>query len=87
MGNANGYFYGNDWFARPKIQAAVEEKYGRDLPEPTTQKELLEIAQVFQDREIDGNTVYGASIFTKKGLRDTGRALHDHHPAPARDPV
>ena len=67
MGDANGWFYRKDWFARPEIQAAFKEKYGRDLAEPKTQKELLEIAQFFQGREIDGQTVYGASIFTERG--------------------
>jgi len=67
MGDANGWFYRKDWFARPEIQAAFKEKYGRDLAEPKTQKELLEIAQFFQGREIDGKTVYGASIFTERG--------------------
>jgi multiple sugar transport system substrate-binding protein len=51
----------------PDIQAAFKEKYGRDLAEPKTQMELLEIAQFFQGREIDGKTVYGASIFTERG--------------------
>ena len=67
MGDANGWFYRKDWFARPEIQAEFKEKYGRDLAEPKTQKELLEIAQFFQGREIDGQTVYGASIFTERG--------------------
>ena len=67
MGDANGWFYRKDWFARPEIQADFKAKYGRDLAEPKTQKELLEIAQFFQGREIDGQTVYGASIFTERG--------------------
>lgn len=67
MGDANGWFYRKDWFARPEIQAEFKEKYGRDLAEPKTQKELLEVAQFFQGREIDGQTVYGASIFTERG--------------------
>lgn len=67
MGDANGWFYRKDWFARPEIQAAFKEKYGRDLAEPKTQKELLELAQFFQGREIDGQTVYGAAIFTERG--------------------
>jgi len=67
MGDANGWFYRKDWFARPEIQAAFKEKHGRDLAEPKTQKELLEIAQFFQGMEIDGQTVYGASIFTERG--------------------
>jgi multiple sugar transport system substrate-binding protein len=67
MGDANGWFYRKDWFARPEIQAEFKAKYGRDLAEPKTQKELLEVAQFFQGREIDGQTVYGASIFTERG--------------------
>lgn len=67
MADANGWFYRKDWFARPEIQAAFKEKYGRDLAEPKTQKELLETAQFFQGREIDGKKVYGASIFTERG--------------------
>ena len=67
MGDANGWFYRKDWFAMPDVQAAFKEKYGRDLAEPKSQTELLEIAQFFQGREIDGKTVYGAAIFTERG--------------------
>ncbi|QJF49811.1 ABC transporter substrate-binding protein [Roseobacter ponti] len=67
MGDANGWFYRKDWFARDDIKAAFKEATGRDLAEPTTQKELLETAQFFQGREIDGQTVYGAAIFTERG--------------------
>jgi multiple sugar transport system substrate-binding protein len=67
MGDANGWFYRKDWFDRDDIKAAFKEATGRDLAEPKSQKELLEIAQFFQEREIDGKTVYGASIFTERG--------------------
>jgi len=67
MGDANGWFYRKDWFARPEIQEAFKAEYGRDLAEPKTQRELMEIAKFFQGREIDGQTVYGASIFTERG--------------------
>ena len=67
MGDANGWFYRKDWFSRPEIQEAFKAEYGRDLAEPKTQKELMEIAKFFQGREIDGQTVYGASIFTERG--------------------
>jgi multiple sugar transport system substrate-binding protein len=67
MGDANGWFYRKDWFARPEIQEAFKAEYGRDLTEPKTQMELMEIAKFFQGREIDGQTVYGASIFTERG--------------------
>ncbi len=67
MGDANGWFYRKDWFARDDIRAAFKEQTGRELGEPQTQLELMEIAKFFQGREIDGNTVYGVSIFTERG--------------------
>jgi multiple sugar transport system substrate-binding protein len=67
MGDANGWFYRKDWFARPELQEAFQAEYGRPLAEPTTQMELMDIAKFFQGREIDGQTVYGASIFTERG--------------------
>ncbi|MEL7459476.1 MAG: extracellular solute-binding protein [Pseudomonadota bacterium] len=67
MGDANGWFYRADWFADPDIQAAYKEATGEDLREPQSQTELLQIAQFFQEREIDGQTVYGAAIFTERG--------------------
>ena len=67
MGDANGWFYRRDWFENPEIMAAYKEATGQDLREPETQKELLQIAQFFQGREIDGQTRYGAAIFTERG--------------------
>ncbi|MEO0544141.1 MAG: extracellular solute-binding protein [Pseudomonadota bacterium] len=67
MGDANGWFYRKDWFERDDIKAAYKEATGNDLGEPQTQMELMEIAKFFQGREIDGQTVYGASIFTERG--------------------
>ncbi|MEM1376861.1 MAG: extracellular solute-binding protein [Pseudomonadota bacterium] len=67
MGDANGWFYRKDWFEREDIKAAYKEATGNDLREPQSQKELMEIAKFFQGREIDGQTVYGASIFTERG--------------------
>jgi multiple sugar transport system substrate-binding protein len=67
MGDANGWFYRKDWFSDPEIQAAYKAETGQDLGEPKSQKEMLQIAQFFQGREIDGKTVYGASIFTERG--------------------
>jgi multiple sugar transport system substrate-binding protein len=67
MGDANGWFYRKDWFTNPEIMAAYQEATGQELREPQTQQELLQIAQFFQGREIDGKTVYGASIFTERG--------------------
>ncbi len=67
MGDANGWFYRKDWFEKPEIQAAYKEATGQDLREPQTQEELLQIAQFFQGREIDGKKRYGAAIFTERG--------------------
>ncbi len=67
MGDANGWFYRKDWFAKPEIKAAYKQATGQDLRVPQSQKELLKIAQFFQGREIDGQTRYGAAIFTERG--------------------
>ncbi|MBB94369.1 MAG: ABC transporter substrate-binding protein [Rhodobacteraceae bacterium] len=67
MGDANGWFYRKDWFEDPAIQAAYKEATGMDLGVPETQEQLMQIAQFFQGREIDGQTRYGASIFTERG--------------------
>jgi len=67
MGDANGWFYRKDWFAREDLQTAFKAEYGRDLAEPATQRELLDLAKFFQGREIDGQKVYGAAIFTERG--------------------
>jgi multiple sugar transport system substrate-binding protein len=67
MGDANGWFYRRDWFEREDIRAAYLEATGQELREPETQEELLQIAQFFQGREIDGETRYGAAIFTERG--------------------
>lgn len=67
MGDAIGWFYRKDWFERDDIRAAYRQATGRDLGEPRSQKELLEIAQFFQGREIDGKTIYGAAIYTERG--------------------
>ena len=67
MGDANGWFYRTDWFADEQARADFQEEHGRELAEPASQKELMEIAKFFTGREIDGNTVYGVSLFTERG--------------------
>ncbi len=67
FGDVVGWTWRKDWFERPEIQAAFKEKTGRDLTPPATFAELKEIAEFFQGREIDGKTVYGASIYTERG--------------------
>ena len=67
MGDALGWVYRKDWFAKPEIQAEFKTKYGRDLAPPKTWTELKQVAEFFQGREIDGKKVYGAAIFTERG--------------------
>jgi multiple sugar transport system substrate-binding protein len=67
FGDVVGWTYRKDWFERPELQAEFKEKYGRDLAAPASMAELKEIAEFFQGREIDGKTVYGASIYTERG--------------------
>ena len=67
MGDALGWVYRKDWFARPEIQAEFKKKHGRDLAPPKTWDELKQVAEFFQGREIDGKKVYGAAIYTERG--------------------
>ncbi|MGF1631793.1 MAG: ABC transporter substrate-binding protein [Kiloniellaceae bacterium] len=67
MGDALGWVYRKDWFARPELQAAFKAQHGRDLAQPKNWTELVEIAEFFQGREIDGKKVYGAAIYTERG--------------------
>ncbi len=62
MGDALGWVYRKDWFARPEIRADFKPEFGRELEVPKNWNELRDIAQVFQGREIDGETRYGAAI-------------------------
>ena len=67
FGDVVGWTYRKDWFSRPELQAEFKKKHGRDLDDPKTLEELKQIAEFFQGREIDGKTVYGASIYTERG--------------------
>ena len=67
FGDVVGWTYRKDWFEKPELQAEFSEKYGRDLAPPETLEELRDIAEFFQEREIDGKTVYGAAIYTERG--------------------
>jgi len=67
MGDALGWVYRKDWFSRPELQAEFKEKHGRDLTVPKNWDELLDIAEFFQGREIDGKKVYGAALYTERG--------------------
>ncbi len=67
MGDAVGWVYRKDWFARPEIRSAFQAKYNRELTPPRTWDELYEVASFFQGREIDGKKVYGAALYTERG--------------------
>jgi multiple sugar transport system substrate-binding protein len=67
FGDVVGWTYRKDWFERPEIAEAFQAEYGRELGVPETMAELMDIAKFFQGREIDGNTVYGAAIYTERG--------------------
>lgn len=67
FGDVVGWTYRKDWFERPELQSEFKEKHGRDLVAPKTLAELKDIAEFFQGRDIDGKTVYGASIYTERG--------------------
>ncbi|MEM9439368.1 MAG: extracellular solute-binding protein [Pseudomonadota bacterium] len=67
FGDVVGWTYRKDWFERPELQAEFKETYGRDLGVPDNLDELKDIAEFFQDRDIDGTTVYGAAIYTERG--------------------
>lgn len=67
MADALGWVYRKDWFEREDIKAAFMSEVGRELTVPTTWIEVREVAQFFQEREIDGKTVYGAAIYTERG--------------------
>jgi multiple sugar transport system substrate-binding protein len=67
MGDAVAWVYRRDWFSRPAIQSEFRTKYGYSLGQPTTWKQLMDIAKFFQGRTIDGKKVYGAAIYTERG--------------------
>ena len=67
MGDALGWVYRKDWFSRPELQKAFMAEYGRGLDVPSNWNELKEVATFFQGREIDGETRYGAAIYTERG--------------------
>ena len=66
FGDVVGWTYRKDWFERPELQKEYKGKYGRDLAVPKSLDELKDIAQFFQNRKIDGKTVYGAAIYTER---------------------
>jgi len=66
MGDALGWTYRKDWFAKPELKADFKKKYNRDLAPPKTWAEFKEVAEFFT-RTIDGKKVYGTYLFTERG--------------------
>src|SRR5216110_1728704 len=52
MGDALGWTYRKDWFAKPELQAEFKKKYGRALEAPKTWDEFKQVGQFFQNRVI-----------------------------------
>jgi multiple sugar transport system substrate-binding protein len=67
MGDAVGWTYRKDWFARADLRDEFKKKHGRELAPPKTLDELKEVAQFFQGRVIDGKKVYGIYLYTERG--------------------
>ena len=57
MGDALGWTYRKDWFAKPELQAEFKKKYNRDLAAPKTWTEFKHVAEFFTgkpDRRQEG---------------------------------
>ena len=77
MGDVVGWTYRKDWFSKPELQKEFKEKYGWDLDAPKTFDQLKQVAEFFQNREIDGKKVYGASIYTERGSEGVTMGVMD----------
>lgn len=58
---ANLYWYRHDWFSRPELQQAFEQRYGYPLGVPQNWTAYEDIAEFFSEhvRELDGKRVWG----------------------------
>lgn len=65
-GDAVGWTYRKDWFSRPDLRRLFKREYGYELGVPENWKQLTDIANFFQGRVIDGQTVNGAAIYTNR---------------------
>jgi len=68
-GDAVGWTYRKDWFAKPELRQEFKTKYGHELAPPKDLDEFMQVAKFFQNRVIDGKKVYGAYIFTERGSK------------------
>lgn len=77
MGDVVGWTYRKDWFSNPDLQKEFKEKYGWDLAAPATFDQFKQVAEFFQNREIDGKKIYGASIYTERGSEGVTMGVMD----------
>jgi glycerol transport system substrate-binding protein len=65
---ANLYWFRQDWFSRPDLQARFKKKYGYELGVPVNWSAYEDIAEFFTNdvKEIDGTRVYGHMDYGKK---------------------
>jgi glycerol transport system substrate-binding protein len=65
---ANLYWFREDWFSRPDLQARFKKKYGYELGVPLNWSAYEDIADFFTNevKEIDGVKVYGHMDYGKK---------------------
>ncbi|HJL86774.1 MAG TPA: extracellular solute-binding protein, partial [SAR324 cluster bacterium] len=67
MGDALAWAYRKDWFAKPELQKAFQDKHGYPLSIPTTWDQLYNVCSFFQGRVVDGKKRYGVAINTERG--------------------
>ncbi|GAB4540718.1 MAG: extracellular solute-binding protein [Anaerolineae bacterium] len=66
-GDAHQIYYRRDLLTDAQYQADFKAKYGYDLPAPPkTWQQYYDIAEFFNGKEIDGQTIYGAGTAFKR---------------------
>lgn len=66
-GDAHNVYYRRDLLTDPKNQADFKAKYGYDLPVPIkTWNQYRDIAEFFNGKTVDGQTIYGAGTAFKR---------------------
>jgi multiple sugar transport system substrate-binding protein len=66
-GDAHNVYYRRDLLTDPDFNAEFQAEYGYDIPVPIqTWDQYVDIAQFFNGKEVDGQTVYGAGTAFKR---------------------
>ncbi len=67
-GDAHMIYFRRDLLTNPEYQADFKAKYGYDLPvPPKTWEQYYDIAQFFNGKTVEGETVYGAGTAFRRG--------------------